>query len=69
MAGADDLPPFPFTPYAVQAGLMRAVRTTLDEGGVAICESPTGTGKSLSLLCATLHWLDAERDRAGRRRS
>ena len=30
---------------------------TLDRGGLGIFESPTGTGKSLSLICGALKWL------------
>jgi len=36
---------------------MATLYSCLEEGGVGIFESPTGTGKSLSLLCATLRWL------------
>ena len=36
---------------------MREVTNVLDRGGVGIFESPTGTGKSLSVICSTLSWL------------
>ena len=36
---------------------MREVTSVLDRGGVGIFESPTGTGKSLSVICSTLSWL------------
>eukprot|EP00808_Paulinella_micropora_P029029 g23771.t1 len=51
--------PFPFTPYANQRNLMTAILETLNhgQGCVSLLESPTGTGKSLSLICAALHWL------------
>jgi len=49
--------PFPFPPYPIQTSLIRAVSRTLDLGHVGIFESPTGTGKSLSLICSTVPWL------------
>ncbi|KAK6822007.1 helicase C-terminal domain-containing protein [Apiospora arundinis] len=49
----------PYTPYDVQEQFMRSVYDVLDtgDGQVGILESPTGTGKSLSLICAALTWL------------
>ncbi|KAK0625169.1 helicase C-terminal domain-containing protein [Bombardia bombarda] len=49
----------PYTPYNVQLDFMRAAYDVLEKGGgqVGILESPTGTGKSLSLICAALTWL------------
>ncbi|KAK4442688.1 ATP-dependent RNA helicase chl1 [Podospora aff. communis PSN243] len=49
----------PFTPYDVQIEFMRAVYAILEKGNgqVGILESPTGTGKSLSLICSALTWL------------
>ena len=53
---------FPFPPYGVQEDLMADLYKCLDEGGIGVFESPTGTGKSLSLICSTLSWLlDQER--------
>ena len=48
---------FPFPPYALQLSFMDALYRCLDEGGVGVFESPTGTGKSLSLICGALRWL------------
>ncbi|KAF5251641.1 hypothetical protein FANTH_3251 [Fusarium anthophilum] len=49
----------PYTPYDVQEQFMKAVYNVLETGNgqVGILESPTGTGKSLSLICASLTWL------------
>ena len=52
---------FPFRPYGSQLEFMDRVISTLDraqrEGHChALLESPTGTGKSLSLLCSSLAW-------------
>lgn len=49
----------PYTPYDVQLEFMKAVYNVLDKGSgqIGILESPTGTGKSLSLICASMTWL------------
>lgn len=49
----------PYTPYDVQLEFMKATYNVLDKGGgqIGILESPTGTGKSLSLICASMTWL------------
>ncbi|XP_047964909.1 Fanconi anemia group J protein homolog [Salvia hispanica] len=52
---------FPYKPYGTQLAFMNRVISTLDrsqrEGHChALLESPTGTGKSLSLLCSALAW-------------
>jgi len=49
----------PYTPYSVQNEFMSTAYNVLKQGDgqVGILESPTGTGKSLSLICAALTWL------------
>ena len=49
---------FPFTPYDIQVEYMRKVLESLNGGKNALLESPTGTGKTLSLLCSSLGWLE-----------
>ncbi|ETN58517.1 regulator of telomere elongation helicase 1 rtel1 [Anopheles darlingi] len=53
---------FPFPPYEIQLDFMKSLYGVLQSGGIGIFESPTGTGKSLSLTCGSLTWLkDFER--------
>ncbi|XP_074533636.1 ATP-dependent DNA helicase DDX11 [Halichoeres trimaculatus] len=49
--------PFPYQPYNIQLQFMQALYSALEQGKVGIFESPTGTGKSLSLICGALSWL------------
>ncbi|XP_063785267.1 ATP-dependent DNA helicase DDX11 isoform X2 [Pseudophryne corroboree] len=49
--------PFPFQPYPIQERFMRELYRVLETGKIGIFESPTGTGKSLSLICGSLAWL------------
>ncbi len=51
-------PGFPYAkPYPQQVELMRSLYASLAGAKCSIIESPTGTGKSLTLLTACLHWL------------
>ncbi|XP_031498031.1 regulator of telomere elongation helicase 1 homolog isoform X2 [Nymphaea colorata] len=47
---------FPFDAYDCQLVYMESVIRSLQEGCNALLESPTGTGKTLCLLCASLAW-------------
>ena len=52
-----DLFRFPYEPYAIQQQLMEEVYQVLEKGEIGFFESPTGTGKTMSLLCSALAWL------------
>lgn len=62
-----DSVPFPRRPYKQQVELMdtmlQAIQTKNDTSKIILLESPTGTGKSLSLACSSLAWLDYQRQR------
>ncbi|KAG9052955.1 ATP-dependent DNA helicase chl1 [Serendipita sp. 407] len=61
----DAFPIFPYsTPYKIQLDLMRHLFSAIEERKMAIVESPTGTGKTLSLLSASVTWLNDEKERA-----
>ncbi|KAI4490712.1 hypothetical protein M0804_003656 [Polistes exclamans] len=48
---------FPFKPYPVQEEYMAKVIECLQNSKHGVLESPTGTGKTLCLLCSSLSWL------------
>ncbi|XP_010935304.2 uncharacterized protein [Elaeis guineensis] len=57
---------FPYRPYGSQLAFMGRVISTLDRARRqghchALLESPTGTGKSLALLCSSLGWQQHQR--------
>lgn len=54
--------PYP-TAYRIQLDLMSALFDTIEQGKAGVFESPTGTGKTLSLLCSALTWLEMNRQR------
>ncbi|GAB5591446.1 hypothetical protein Unana1_06346 [Umbelopsis nana] len=47
---------FPFKPYPAQIQMMSKVIEAVSRSQDALIESPTGSGKSLALLCASLAW-------------
>lgn len=48
---------FPFIPYDIQSQLMDSLYEVFDNKKIGIFESPTGTGKSLSIICAAIKWI------------
>ncbi|OIW11879.1 hypothetical protein TanjilG_25792 [Lupinus angustifolius] len=48
---------FPFKPYSIQFDFMNALYHSLNHGGVSMLESPTGTGKTMSVICSALQWV------------
>nr|XP_033818706.1 regulator of telomere elongation helicase 1 isoform X2 [Geotrypetes seraphini] len=53
---------FPFQPYKCQEDYMNKVIECLQKKVNGILESPTGTGKTLCLLCSTLAWQEHFKD-------
>ena len=54
---------FPYEPYSNQKLYMEKVIQACKDKTIAGLESPTGTGKTLCLLCASLAYLKYERER------
>lgn len=54
----------PYSPYEIQLSFMTTLYYCIERGKVGIFESPTGTGKSLSLICGSLTWLRDNQRRA-----
>ncbi|KAL1928650.1 hypothetical protein VTP01DRAFT_2436 [Rhizomucor pusillus] len=54
---------FPFQPYPAQIQMMAKVMQALKNKQNTLLESPTGSGKSLAILCATLAWREYEAKR------
>lgn len=53
---------FPFKPYPSQIGMMDRVIRALDGNKQhALLESPTGSGKTMALLCGVLSWMEEQR--------
>ena len=55
---------FPFEPYGIQKDFMKDLYKTVEKGQIGIFESPTGTGKSLSIICSALKSLKDHRNRS-----
>jgi regulator of telomere elongation helicase 1 len=53
---------FPFPPYPQQEDLMSTLISGLQKQQNALLESPTGTGKTLCLLCSILAWKKSYKD-------
>ncbi|EGR30093.1 regulator of telomere elongation helicase 1, putative [Ichthyophthirius multifiliis] len=53
---------FPYRPYPQQIMYMSKVIQSLNQGNNSLLQSPTGTGKTLCLLCATIAWLKKYRE-------
>ncbi|XP_034385023.1 Fanconi anemia group J protein isoform X2 [Cyclopterus lumpus] len=54
---------FPCKAYPSQLAMMNSIIRGLNSGQHCLLESPTGSGKSLALLCSTLGWQQAQFDK------
>ena len=48
---------FPFTPYKIQQDFMASLYDAIENRKLAVFESPTGTGKTMSIICGAVRWL------------
>ncbi|GIL75953.1 hypothetical protein Vretifemale_5646 [Volvox reticuliferus] len=64
MGGRTEFVEHPYTPYPIQQQFMEALYQALEDSAVGLFESPTGTGKTISIICGALHWLEDFRQRA-----
>jgi len=53
---------FPYKPYKAQILYMMQVIDALNKGENALLQSPSGTGKTLCLLCACFAWINKRRE-------
>ncbi|EDO05543.1 DNA repair helicase (rad3) and DEAD_2 domain containing protein [Babesia bovis T2Bo] len=51
----------PFEPYPSQKRLMHDSYRCIEESDFGLFESPTGSGKTIAMLCSALTWLDENR--------
>ena len=51
---------FPYIPYESQKRMMNSMIQGMNSSQNCLLESPTGTGKTAALLCASLAWLENE---------
>ncbi|KPJ06016.1 Putative ATP-dependent RNA helicase DDX11-like protein 8 [Papilio machaon] len=54
---------FPFQAYDIQEKFMKELYFTIEKRRLGIFESPTGTGKSLSICCGALQWYSDNRQK------
>lgn len=52
---------FPFEPYSIQLEFMQQLHGCIEERQFGLFESPTGTGKTLSIICGVLTWMEQHR--------
>ena len=50
---------FPYEPYQAQKAYMEKVIECLEQKKFGLLESPTGTGKTLALLCSSIAFLES----------
>eukprot|EP01114_Cavostelium_apophysatum_P012798 TRINITY_DN2954_c0_g2_i1.p1 TRINITY_DN2954_c0_g2~~TRINITY_DN2954_c0_g2_i1.p1 ORF type:complete len:866 (+),score=174.26 TRINITY_DN2954_c0_g2_i1:149-2746(+) len=62
IGGCDVLFPSGRKPYGTQLSMMDKIIRSISQKEHALLESPTGTGKSLALLCGALAWQAAEKE-------